>query len=156
MSTTRSDQATTERERLRPSAILHESAGALVVIDGKGLALRQGREWILPKGHLQAGERPEDAAVREVSEETGLRIQIVAELGTTRYAFGRGHGAVQRKRVHWFLAQAVGGAIAPEHDFDEAVLLPLDVLGALLTHEADRRLLVRASGMLDAAAPGPG
>jgi len=128
----------------RRIGIFHESAGAVVMVDGRCLALRRGDEWVFPKGHLEVGERPEDAATREVLEETGLKVRIVRSIGTTRYEFdGPGHGA-HRKRVHWFLAERVSGAIRPEPPFTEVILLDRDGIAAALTHEADRELAERA------------
>jgi 8-oxo-dGTP pyrophosphatase MutT (NUDIX family) len=56
----------------------HESAGAVVMIDGRCLVLRRADrgQWVFPKGHVEAGERAEDAAVREVREETGYEVEV--------------------------------------------------------------------------------
>ena len=136
--------ATDRGARARRVGIFHQSAGAVVMIDGRCLALRRGDEWVFPKGHLEADERPEDAAVREVREETGLDVRIVRPIGTTRYDFdGPGNGA-HRKRVHWFLAERVGGAIRPQPPFTEVILLDRDGLGMVLTYDADREVAERA------------
>jgi len=61
--------------------------------------------WTFPKGKLEAGETPQQAAVREVGEEVGVTpLRVVAEVGTTRYRFHIGN-QVCRKTVHWFLMQ---------------------------------------------------
>jgi 8-oxo-dGTP pyrophosphatase MutT (NUDIX family) len=109
--------------KVRSADAFHESAGAVVMVAGRCLALRRRNEWVFPKGQVASGEGPEDAAIRQVAEETGLRVRIVGSIGTTRYGFpgtaGRGH----RKRVHWFLAERVGGMLRPEPPFTEAILL---------------------------------
>ena len=128
----------------RRVGIFHESAGAVVIVDGRCLVLRRGDEWLLPKGHLEAGERPEDAAVREVREETGLDVRIMGSIGTTRYEFGAPGPVDHRKRVHWFLAEPVSGAIRPERPFSEIAFLDRAAVRAALTHEADRELVDRA------------
>jgi ADP-ribose pyrophosphatase YjhB (NUDIX family) len=123
----------------------------VVEIVGRLLALRRSDrdEWIFPKGHLEEGERPEDAAVSEVREETGLEIEIVGELGTTRYEFGaeREH----HKRVHWFLARPVGGDIRHEPIFGESILLDAEGAQSVLTHAADREIAVRAFAAIEGA-----
>jgi glycogen(starch) synthase len=124
--------------------IFHQSAGAVVMIDRRCLVLRRADrdEWIFPKGHLEQGESSEDAAIREAREETGLEIEIVEELGSTRYAFGRHRE--QHKRVDWFLARSVGGALGIEPLFAESALLDADEAQSVLTHAADREVAARA------------
>jgi len=130
-----------------PARIFHHSAGAVVIADGRCLALRRDREWIFPKGHLEAGEEPEAAAVREVFEETGLRIQLLGPLGHTRYDFAGADGRRQSKRVDWFLGQPIGGELRLEPRFPEAAYLDETELDRL-THEADREIARRAFARL--------
>jgi 8-oxo-dGTP diphosphatase len=122
----------------------HDSAGAVVLVDGKCLVIRRADrdEWVLPKGHMGRDEPPEDAAVREVKEETGLEIAVVAFLGATRYSFGpeREH----RKRVEWFLADVVGGTLHLEKIFSEALFVDAERANAILSHAADREIVARA------------
>src|SRR5690606_34271943 len=93
------------------------SAGGLVVDvqDGEHVAAviarrnRAGRlEWCLPKGHLEGEETPEEAAVREIAEETGIDSEVVRELGTIDYWF-TGTDRRVHKVVHHFLLVALGG-----------------------------------------------
>ena len=49
-------------------------------------ARRSRGEWVLPKGHIEPGETPEAAAVREVQEEAGVRAEVVARAGESEYA----------------------------------------------------------------------
>jgi 8-oxo-dGTP pyrophosphatase MutT (NUDIX family) len=62
--------------------------------------------WSIPKGELEPGERPEDAALRETREETGLECRIVAPLGETTYK-------KSRKRILAFLAEPAGAVPGP-------------------------------------------
>jgi len=86
------------------SAIL--GAGG-VVFDALGRVLlirdRNGF-WVFPKGHVDPGETPEEAAVREVREETGIEARILAPLGTTRYRNDRG----QEREIRWYLMRGEG------------------------------------------------
>jgi len=133
-----------DAQRVRPVAIFHESAGAVVMIGDRCLALRRGDEWVFPKGHLERGERPEDAAIREVREETGLEVRILQPIGSTRYEFEAPADSAHRKRVYWFLAEGDANAIRLEPPFSEAAVLDREEAGRILTHETDRELAGRA------------
>ena len=80
---------------------------------------RSGRyEWCLPKGHLEGGETPEQAAVREVAEETGVTSQIVYPISSVDYWFSGGSSRIH-KRVHHFLMEYLEGEITAENDPDQ-------------------------------------
>ena len=108
-------------------------------------------EWCLPKGHVEAGETPEMAAVREIEEETGIRGKILGSLGTIDYWFSVA-GKRVHKLVHHFLLEAVGGELSVEGDPDqeavEAAWVPLPELGALLAFPNERRIAREASARL--------
>lgn len=140
-------------ERMTQPPRRHHSAGAVVFADGRCLVIRRGREWIFPKGHLEAGELPEDAARREVLEETGIEVEIGQHLGATRYGFQTPDGRWNRKRVEWFLARRTGGSLQLEPIFDEAAFLAADDALARLTFPADREIARRAFQALE---PPPG
>src|SRR6478736_3507067 len=97
------------------------SAGGLVVADDGvnepraaliGRTDRRGRLlWSLPKGHIEEGETPEDTAVREVAEETGIIGEVVAPLGAIDYWFVA-DGRRVHKTVHHFLLRSVSGELS--------------------------------------------
>ena len=88
----------------------HHSAGGLVVESGRVLLIstRGGRRWQLPKGHIEPGESPEQAAVREIREETGVDGSVIASLPHVEYWFVE-RGVRIHKRVDYFLLSYVGG-----------------------------------------------
>jgi 8-oxo-dGTP pyrophosphatase MutT (NUDIX family) len=136
------------------------SAGGLVV-DGAGAACvgaviarlnRAGRvEWCLPKGHLELDETPEQAAVREIEEETGITGRIVEGLGTIDYWFSV-EGKRVHKHVHHYLLLATGGALStegdPDHEAIDVAWVPLQELDERLAFPNERRIAREATAWL--------
>ena len=90
---------------------------------------RRGRLlWSLPKGHIEAGESAEQAAVREVAEETGIAGRIIGRLGTIDFWF-MADGRRVHKTVHHFLLRAEGGELSDaDVEVSEVAWVPLDEL----------------------------
>ena len=105
---------------------------------------RGGRlEWCLPKGHPEGRESNESAAVREISEETGIDGRILAPLGSIDYWFTvTGHRV--HKTVHHYLLQAVGGELTIENDPDQEAVdvawVPISELSRRLSFPNERRI----------------
>lgn len=95
-------------------------------------------DWTLPKGKLDPGETHEQAAVREVAEETGWVADLGADLGDIGYEHNE-----RPKRVRYWAMQARSGSFAPNAEVDELRWLPLDAARELLTYERDREVLDR-------------
>lgn len=122
------------------------SAGGVVVRDRKVMLIRMKNlkgelVWTFPKGHLDPGETPRQAALREVREETGWECDIVRPLELARYSFLRS-GRLVRKRVRWYRMRPVKRSGRP----DEKEIFGLKWLGfgaarKLLRYPADFRLL---------------
>jgi 8-oxo-dGTP diphosphatase len=96
-------------------------------------------DWTFPKGKLLSGETEEDAAVREVEEETGLRCQLGREVGTTSYRDPQGR---QKTARYWEMAP-IEGELAATNEVDEARWVPVEEAADVLTHARDRELLGR-------------
>jgi broad specificity phosphatase PhoE/8-oxo-dGTP pyrophosphatase MutT (NUDIX family) len=94
-------------------------------------------DWTLPKGKLQAGEREEHCALREVEEETGMRCRLERALGSTRYRDHKG----RQKVVHYWVMRALDGHFKPTKEVDAMRWLPLGEAVDLLTYHHDRTLL---------------
>lgn len=119
-------------------------SGALI-----GRLDRRGQlRWSLPKGHLEPGETAEDAAIREVLEETGICGRITARLGTVEYTF-TAQGRRIRKRVHHFLMEALSGELSDaDVEVTEVAWVPLTEISARLAYAGERRLVLRAAEIL--------
>lgn len=133
------------------------SAGGLVLDESQRGALigrqdRRGRMvWSLPKGHIEAGETPEAAAVREIREETGISGAIVAPLGTIDFWFMADNRRVH-KTVHHFLLRAEGGELSSDDaEVDSVEWVPLADMTTRLAYADERRLLDRVQELLAGA-----
>jgi len=111
--------------------------------------------WTIPKGHLEAGESSEDAARREVREETGLEAEIEGKLGDVTYWYARRNddGTFRRiwKRVRFFLMRHTGGRFADrDAEMDAVRWVPIAEAPAVAAYENERVLLRRARELLAA------
>lgn len=121
--------------------VLRERDGVLeVAIAGRA----SDGTWVFPKGTPDGDELPEETALREVAEETGLSVRVIASLGSIDYWFASG-GVRFHKIVHFYLMEATGGDVSlHDHEYDEVRWLPVDEARELLTFENYREMLRRA------------
>ena len=126
-----------------------QAAGGIVIDDEaempRVLLVHRPRydDWSFPKGKLDPGETFEQAAIREVKEETGLKCRIIRELATMRYGYKtRNKGRIKPKAVHYFLMERVSGKVrVPGEEVDRASWLSIDRALRKLSYEQDRNLL---------------
>ncbi|MBC5823898.1 MAG: NUDIX hydrolase [Candidatus Eremiobacteraeota bacterium] len=112
-------------------------------VDYLGLLIGRNspRIWSLPKGHVEPHETIEQAATREVKEETGIDATIVAGLSDIRYWFYSDR-VKHNKVVHFYLMRYLGGLPTPQlAEVDETAWFPLPDLPSVLTHLNERRLI---------------
>jgi 8-oxo-dGTP diphosphatase len=97
-------------------------------------------DWTLPKGKLNAGETHEQAALREVKEETGLTCRLGDPAGEVRYRDRKGRGKMVR---YWVMrADNPSGAVfVPNAEVDRLRWVPLAQAAPLLTYPHDRNIL---------------
>lgn len=104
--------------------------------------------WSLPKGTPDDGETPEQTALREVREETGLLVSILDEVGDIHYRFARDGRRID-KTVRYYLMEATGGDLADhDHEFEEVRWVGLGEAEALLSFPTERKILARAVPVL--------
>jgi 8-oxo-dGTP pyrophosphatase MutT (NUDIX family) len=104
------------------------------------------RVLALPKGHVDPGETPEQAALREVREETGMTGELIEQLGEVRYWYQRG-GRKIPKLVTFFLLEYRSGSDA-DHDteVEEVRWVPLEDAVTELSYKGEREMVQRALG----------
>jgi 8-oxo-dGTP pyrophosphatase MutT (NUDIX family) len=136
------------------------SAGGLVIDTTGTMGLLIGRYdhkdatgkrvlWSLPKGHIEAGESPEQAAIREVAEETGINSAITKSLGVIDFWFMAG-GKRIHKTVHHFLFTEVDGILlAQESEVDEVSWFPLAEIVDRLAYPDEKKLIARTAGITE-------
>ena len=110
--------------------------------------------WVMPKGHLEAGETVAQAATREAREESGLTVGTIEPLGEISYVYSsreRNSSALTRifKRVHFFLMEHAGGdPSAHDSEIDEVAWLTFDEALARATHPSEQALIAKARARL--------
>lgn len=143
----------------KQSLIHKTSAGGIVYAAGKVLTLRMAKrdEVVFPKGTMELGETPEEAAIREVLEETGYHTKIIAPLGEMVYEFSEANGERYRKTVYYYLL-----ALIDEHEFPspnrethenddgmENLWLSVEEAKNYLTHDDSKQKLAQALALLE-------
>ena len=138
-----------------------ESAGGLVVdtahVD-QPVALiarhdKRGRLiWSIPKGHIEAGESAQAAAIREVEEETGIRGNVLATLGTIDFWFVADGQRIHKTVYHYLLVAESGVLSSDDIEVEIAEWVPLREVPDRLTYPDERRLAEKVGDLLAATA----
>jgi 8-oxo-dGTP pyrophosphatase MutT (NUDIX family) len=144
------------------------SAGGVLIKRIRGVphlaAIRpQGKKegvWALPKGNLDAGERPEETALREVWEETGVSGRLVEKLGDVKYTYTRRNGVRVFKIVSFYLLTAGRGRLGEIEErmrieVAEAKWLPLADAPRLLAYGGEKQMAKAALDRLSIGMGGP-
>jgi 8-oxo-dGTP diphosphatase len=123
-----------------------EAAGGVVLrADGRVAVVHRPRydDWSLPKGKLDADETFEQAALREIEEETGLRVRLVRELPSARYRDNKDRPKLVR---YWLMEIEDDPGFTPNDEVDELRWVTAAEAAALLTYDRDRELVEATAG----------
>ncbi len=143
-----------EHPRTRYAKRVDEVSAGGLVVDSSGtkgllIARRDLKDqtrliWSLPKGHIEEGETPEIAAIREVAEETGITSEISRSLGVIDFWF-MASGKRIHKTVHHFLFREVSGSLTPQvSEVDDVAWVPLDEVVDRLAYPDEKKLIARS------------
>lgn len=128
------------------------SAGGVLFKDKEVLLIQNpSGVWTFPKGNIERGEKPEDTAVREVLEETGVKGEILDYIGEIHYWYQL-HGEKIFKRVKYYLMRYLEGEPKPSWEVKDAKFFPVEEAKNLLKYRGDREIFKRA---LDKIASAP-
>jgi 8-oxo-dGTP diphosphatase len=122
------------------SAEVRAAGGVVLDPEGRVALVHRPRydDWTLPKGKLDRGESFEDAALREVEEETGLRCRLVRELPSSEYRDPKGRSKLVR---YWLMEVEHDPGFVPNNEVDELRWVPVEEAPALLTYARDAEIL---------------
>ena len=114
------------------------------------ISVKGGKIWCLPKGIIDTYERANEAALREVKEETGLRGKIIDKIGEISYwFFSKEEGVRVHKTVYFYLMRYVSGN-TKDHDseVDDARWFPIKDVMNVLTYKGEKEIMVKAIKMM--------
>ena len=134
----------TERAFSAGGIVLRRIGPRPEVLLGRRRRDRDGVTWSLPKGTPDGDETPEQTALREVREETGFEVRIVASVGDIHYRFVRDGRRID-KTVQYFLMEVTGGDLADhDHEFEDVRWFELEEAEAMMSFPTERDILARA------------
>jgi len=136
------DKRGDEQERSAGGVVVRGHEAIVIVPTRRGA---QGQKVLaLPKGHVDPGETPDETALREVREETGVDAELVEKLGDVRYFYQR-DGKRIFKRVSFYLFEYRGGSLDDHDDeVEDARWMPLADAVEALSYDGEREMAERA------------
>ena len=142
----------------KPASIkyLRSAGGVIARKKGPGIevaliATKNSTVWTLPKGIINKDETPEMAAIREISEETGLSGEIIGALGEKSYWFYlKDENSKCKKTVTYFLLRYLSGDTADfSSEVDDAGWFPIEKSLQMLSYKSDRDIVALAMERLE-------
>jgi 8-oxo-dGTP pyrophosphatase MutT (NUDIX family) len=144
------------REQVSAGGVVYRRRGSRTEV--ALISVGEAARWQLPKGLVGRGESPEEAALREVAEETGLRCEVVTELERVEYWYFSKGGARRvrfHKFVHFYLMRYLSGDVTGHDDeVNEARWVSVEEAEGMLAFKGERKALAQAREMLAAGAGG--
>ena len=140
------------REQVSAGGVVFRRRGASVEV--ALISVGERSRWQLPKGLIGRDERPEDAALREVREETGLIGELIAPVEVAEHWYvgtaRTGERVRFHKFVHFYLMRYVSGDVADhDHEVNEARWFGIEEARAALAFKSERAVLARARAMIE-------
>lgn len=123
------------------------SAGGVVIKDNKVLLLRKYYgDWVLPKGKMETDETTAITAIREVSEETGIKAKIIKKIGYAKYVYINQDNKKVSKRVDYYLMELVSGELIPqkEEGFSNVDFIEYSKAVEILKHDSEKNMVINA------------
>ena len=117
--------------------------GCIIIKDRKMLVVQENEgHWGLPKGHVEANESFEETAIREVKEETGLRVEVD---NSKKFMINYCIGNEVNKTVYFFPAKVVGGKLKRQKsEINEIRWVQLENYESVITHDNLKNMLKSA------------
>jgi len=143
---------------MKPAAIKNQvSSGGVIFRENNNTAeialisVKGGNVWCLPKGLVEKGELPEETAVREVQEETGLKGRIIDKIGDISYwYFIKEENIRSRKTVHFYLMKYEGGTTADHNwEVDDAAWFAVDEALKKVSYKGDKEIVEKAKNIIE-------
>ena len=127
------------------------SAGGIVFRKEKIVLIKDHNDkWAFPKGHIEKGEKSEEAALREISEETGLRkLKAVGKVGDIKYIYQRG-GEKIFKIVVFFLVESADSKLKPQWEIKDAKWFSLEEAEKVLGYSNVKEIFKKAIKIMKA------
>ena len=125
------------------------SAGGVLLKDNEVLLIKNPSDvWTFPKGNIEEGENPEETAIREVFEETGVKGKIIAPIGEIKYWYMREANKI-RKKVFFYLMEYLGGDPNPSWEVKAAAFFTLQEAKKLLKYKGDKEIFEKTIKLIN-------
>lgn len=128
------------------------SAGGVVIFSNTILLLKKfNGDWVLPKGRVEKNEKIEEAALREVLEESGVRAEILDYIGMVHYKYKNlKENKMVYKTVHWYLMKANNMDCIPQkkEGFVDALFVHIDKAEDLVRYEDEKKIINKGLKMV--------